>query len=109
METVVTTPIVPSRRSILGTLALVSTVISAVGLVVSIFDGAVHSEESGTVAAIFVYVGGWGWVAAALFGVAAWVKGSRTDNRFNTRAGRLAVAYAVLSWLFIVIADWPES
>jgi hypothetical protein len=42
-----------------GTVALAFTVISAVGLIVSIFNGALDNEPTGTIGGVFAYVGEW--------------------------------------------------
>ena len=97
-----------SRRAILGTFALSFALISGVAFVLLGLDVAVRSEEEGgLLEGILVGCLELGWVLAAVFGVAAWVKGALTRGRDNIRAGQIALGFVLLAVLLglIVIAS----
>jgi len=93
-----------SRRAFLGTIALSFALISGVALVLIWIDVAVRSdEEGGLLEGILFACLELGWVLAALFGVAAWVRGALTRRRDNVRAGQIALGYVLLAFLLALI------
>lgn len=107
MDNAGTTPAAP-RRSLIGNIALAVTAISAIGGVVLAIDSIVtDTDELNTFEGIFVVCLYFGWLLAVVFGVAALVRGAMTHRRGNVMAGKVALGYALL--LFIGLVVWVAS
>ena len=99
------------ERTTLATIVLGVTALSALGFIVSMighfanwkgFDDGGESTAAGDTFWLLYFFGG---IAALVLGLVALAKAWRNGPASERRAGQLAVAYAVVSIVLIVVAD----
>ena len=104
-----------SGRSLLGTLALVLTVLSIVGFVIlavgSIAEWKGFSDDPNDNSAFADIV--WstfalGGILALIAGIVAWVRGRGRGFRGDVRAGQMAVGWVILALILSVIVSALE-
>jgi hypothetical protein len=100
----------PARRSGLGTVALLLTAISVLGLVALLIGDLVGAEgfeetESSTLADTSWVAFSLGGVLALVTGVVAWLLGRTRGRSADIQAGKLAVGWFVLAALIVVVVE----
>lgn len=99
-------------RSAVGTVALVATAVSAIGLLVMLVGNAAgwtgfsdSPDDNSTVADLMWLAFSAGGLVALVGGIAAWVLGARKDRGGDVRAGMVAIGYLVAAVVITILWD----
>lgn len=100
----------PARRSALGTIALLLTAISVLGLAALLIGDLVGAQgfagtESSTLADTSWVAFSLGGVLALVTGIVAWLLGRKRGRSGDIKAGKIAVGWFVLAALIVAVVE----